>query len=245
MELNGDTLFFIVEILGTIAFAISGAMIGIDRELDLFGVIFMGCITACGGGMLRDVILGQTPPQSFINAVYLSSSAVTGLLVFLYSWRRHKRLTDLHAIGSITLDIDMPLNVIDAAGLGIFSVIGVQNTINAGYGENVFFCVFLGACTGGRRYAPRYDEQRYPRYFPQTHLCNCLYHWCHLLLLSDALRPRHGNRRDHRTGHCSACTGFQVPLVSAENRNKHLLQRKLNYIPRVMERIASITLFRN
>lgn len=148
MELNGDTLFFIVEILGTIAFAISGAMIGIDRELDLFGVIFMGCITACGGGMLRDVILGQTPPQSFINAVYLSSSAVTGLLVFLYSWRRHKRLTDLHAIGSITLDIDMPLNVIDAAGLGIFSVIGVQNTINAGYGENVFFCVFLGACTG-------------------------------------------------------------------------------------------------
>ncbi|MBP3654586.1 MAG: trimeric intracellular cation channel family protein [Oscillospiraceae bacterium] len=148
MELNGDTLFFIVEILGTIAFAISGAMIGIDRELDLFGVIFMGCITACGGGMLRDVILGQTPPQSFINAVYLSSSAVTSLLVFLYSWRRHKRLTDLHAIGSITLDIDMPLNVIDAAGLGIFSVIGVQNTINAGYGENVFFCVFLGACTG-------------------------------------------------------------------------------------------------
>ena len=148
MELNGDTLFFIVEILGTIAFAISGAMIGIDRELDLFGVIFMGCITACGGGILRDVILGQTPPQSFINAVYLSSSAVTSLLVFLYSWRRHKRLTDLHAIGSITLDIDMPLNVIDAAGLGIFSVIGVQNTINAGYGENVFFCVFLGACTG-------------------------------------------------------------------------------------------------
>lgn len=148
MELNGDTLFFIVEILGTISFAISGAMIGIDRELDLFGVIFMGCITACGGGMLRDVILGQTPPQSFINAVYLSSSAVTSLLVFLYSWRRHKRLTDLHAIGSITLDIDMPLNVIDAAGLGIFSVIGVQNTINAGYGENVFFCVFLGACTG-------------------------------------------------------------------------------------------------
>ena len=148
MELNGDTLFFIVEILGTISFAISGAMIGIDRELDLFGVIFVGCITACGGGMLRDVILGQTPPQSFINAVYLSSSAVTSLLVFLYSWRRHKRLTDLHAIGSITLDIDMPLNVIDAAGLGIFSVIGVQNTINAGYGENVFFCVFLGACTG-------------------------------------------------------------------------------------------------
>ena len=148
MELNGDTLFFIVEILGTIAFAISGAMIGIDRELDLFGVIFMGCITACGGGILRDVILGQTPPQSFINAVYLTTSAITSIVVFVYTLRRHKRLTDPHTLGSVVLNLDDPLNVIDAAGLGIFSVIGVQNTINAGYGDNVFFCVFLGACTG-------------------------------------------------------------------------------------------------
>lgn len=149
MELNGDTLFFIVEILGTIAFAISGAMIGIDRRLDLFGVIFLGCITACGGGILRDMLLGQTPPQSFINAVYLTTAAITGLLVFIYTAYRHKRLTDPHTLGGVlVLNLDMPLNVIDAAGLGIFSVIGVQNTINAGYGDNMFFCVFLGACTG-------------------------------------------------------------------------------------------------
>ena len=146
--MDGDTLFFIVEILGTIAFAISGAMIGIDRELDLFGVIFMGCVTACGGGILRDIILGQTPPQSFINGVYLTCSAITAVLVFLYTWFRHKRLTDPHSLGNVTLNFDGALNVIDAAGLGIFSVIGVQNTINAGYGDNAFFCVFLGACTG-------------------------------------------------------------------------------------------------
>ena len=53
MTINGDTLFFIVEILGTIAFAISGAMIAIDRDLDIFGVIILGCMTACGGGILR------------------------------------------------------------------------------------------------------------------------------------------------------------------------------------------------
>jgi len=147
MEINGDTLFFIVEILGTIAFAISGAMIGIDRELDLFGVIFMGCVTACGGGILRDMILGQTPPQSFINAVYLTSSAISATLVFLFTWRRHKRLSSLQGKNA-ALNFDNILNVIDAAGLGIFSVIGVQNTINAGYGDNAFFCVFLGACTG-------------------------------------------------------------------------------------------------
>lgn len=148
MELNGDTLFFIVEILGTIAFAISGAMIAIDRELDIFGVIMLGCVTACGGGILRDTILGQTPPQSFINPVYLTTAAISGICVFLYTNRRHKRLTDPHDIGVMTLNFDGPLNVIDAAGLGIFSVIGVQNTINAGYGDNAFFCVFLGACTG-------------------------------------------------------------------------------------------------
>ena len=78
MPITGDTLFFIVEILGTIAFAISGAMIAIDRELDIFGVIMMACMTACGGGILRDMILGQTPPQSFINPVYLASAAASG-----------------------------------------------------------------------------------------------------------------------------------------------------------------------
>lgn len=147
MELNGDTLFFIVEILGTIAFAISGAMIAIDRELDIFGVIMLGCVTACGGGILRDTILGQTPPQSFINPVYLTTSAVSAILVFLFTAYKHKRLSALHGPHAV-LDFDNVLNVIDAAGLGIFSVIGVQNTINAGYGGNAFFCVFLGACTG-------------------------------------------------------------------------------------------------
>lgn len=148
MPISGDTLFFIVEILGTIAFAISGAMIAIDRKLDIFGVIMMGCTTACGGGILRDTLLGQTPPQSFINPVYMTSAAISGIAVFLYTRARHKRLTDPHSLGEFTINFDGPLNVIDAAGLGIFSVIGVQNTINAGYGDNMFFCVFLGACTG-------------------------------------------------------------------------------------------------
>lgn len=148
MLINGDTLFFIVEILGTLAFAISGAMIAIDRNLDIFGVIMLGCVTACGGGILRDMILGQIPPQSFINPVYLTSAAISSILVFLYTKYRHKRITDPHNLGALRLDLDMPLNIIDAAGLGIFSVIGVQNTINAGYGDNMFFCVFLGACTG-------------------------------------------------------------------------------------------------
>lgn len=148
MPINGDTLFFIVEILGTIAFAVSGAAAAIDRKLDVFGVMILGCVTACGGGILRDMILGQTPPMSFINPVYLTTAAISAVLVFVYTKYRHKRITDVHAFGKLRLDLDMPLNVIDAAGLGLFSVIGVQNTVNAGYGDNMFFCIFLGACTG-------------------------------------------------------------------------------------------------
>lgn len=141
MELNGDLLFFIVEIIGTIAFAISGAMIAIDRELDLFGVIFLGGVTACGGGMLRDVILGQIPPQSFIHYNYMTVATVTSLLVFLCTWYNHKRIVPLRRIN------DALLNFFDAMGLGIFAVIGVQNTMDAGYADNMFFCVFLGMCT--------------------------------------------------------------------------------------------------
>ncbi|MBQ3258101.1 MAG: TRIC cation channel family protein [Oscillospiraceae bacterium] len=148
MPINGDTLFFIVEILGTIAFAVSGAAAAIDRRLDVFGVVVLGCVTACGGGILRDTILGQIPPMSFIDPVYLTTAAISAVLVFVYTKYRHKRITDVHSFGKLRLDLDMPLNVIDAAGLGLFSVIGVQNTVNAGYGDNMFFCIFLGACTG-------------------------------------------------------------------------------------------------
>lgn len=136
-----DILFFIVEIIGTIAFAISGAMIAIERELDLFGVCFLGVITAIGGGILRDMLLGQTPPQSFLNYVYLTTAVLTALIVFAVTARRKN--------GAFSWKYaDALLNFFDAAGLGIFSVIGVQNTIKAGFGDNAFFCVFLGMTTG-------------------------------------------------------------------------------------------------
>ena len=52
----------ILEIIGTVAFAVSGSLVAIGKKLDLFGVLFLGCITAVGGGMLRDVLIGQVPP---------------------------------------------------------------------------------------------------------------------------------------------------------------------------------------
>ena len=135
-------LFFLVEMTGTVAFAISGAMLAIERRLDLFGVVFLGVVTAIGGGVLRDLLLGQVPPLAFLNSIYFLVSALTALVVFAAALLlRRRRGTSLPSNSSL-------LNVFDAAGLGIFSVIGVQNTVAAGFGDNLFLCLFLGMTTG-------------------------------------------------------------------------------------------------
>ncbi len=142
MTPSNELLFFIVEIIGTIAFSISGALNAIERRLDLFGVVFLGVTTAIGGGIIRDLLLGQIPPNAFLNYVYMLTGAITACLIFLLAYINTQRETPLPFLS------DDMLNFFDAAGLGIFSVIGVQNTINAGFGDNAFFCIFLGMLTG-------------------------------------------------------------------------------------------------
>ena len=142
MPLTADLLFFVTEMIGTVAFAISGAMIAIERKLDLFGVLFLGATTAIGGGIVRDLLLGQIPPRAFLNYVYMLTAVISAGIIFLLSYLN----TTVEEPGPFLND--GLLNFFDAAGLGIFSVIGVQHTINAGFGDNVFFCVFLGMLTG-------------------------------------------------------------------------------------------------
>lgn len=142
MNFDLSTLFFLTELIGTVAFAISGAMIAIERDLDLFGIVFLGSVTAIGGGVTRDLLLGQVPPQAFLNYVYLLTAVATSLLVFGVAWLKRRLDKPIQLIN------DNLLNFFDAAGLGIFSVIGVQNTVSAGFGDNAFFCIFLGMTTG-------------------------------------------------------------------------------------------------
>ena len=78
-----NTVFIILEIVGTIAFAISGAMTAINRRLDALGVIILGVVTACGGGLLRDIMLGVFPQSLFIDSLYVIISASTSLLLFI------------------------------------------------------------------------------------------------------------------------------------------------------------------
>ena len=81
------------EMIGAVAFAVSGAALGIRKGMDLFGVAMMGMTTAVGGGILRDVMLGQTPPAALRDPVQALMAIAVSVLVF-YIWRRRK--TDMH-----------------------------------------------------------------------------------------------------------------------------------------------------
>ena len=77
-----ELITFILEMIGTIAFAASGALVGTEQKMDIFGVTVLGVITAVGGGMIRDVTLGIVPPGVFKKPVYAAVAVLTSVIVF-------------------------------------------------------------------------------------------------------------------------------------------------------------------
>ena len=65
-----ESLVILFDLIGTIAFAISGALIGVEKKMDLFGIIVLAVTTACGGGVMRDLVVGNIPPNMFRNPLY-------------------------------------------------------------------------------------------------------------------------------------------------------------------------------
>ncbi len=110
------TLLYSLDLLGTAAFAASGALAGIRRDMDLFGVLVLGMMTATGGGTLRDLLLGDTPPFIFKDETYFYLSIFISLMVFLF----HRHISFL----------EPPLLYLDALGLGTFVVIGTGKAID-------------------------------------------------------------------------------------------------------------------
>ena len=122
------SFLYALDLLGTAAFAASGAWAGIRRKMDLFGVLVLGLVTATGGGTLRDLLLGDFPPFSLKNETYLYISLGVALAVFL--WHRHLEF------------LRHPLLYFDAVGLGTFVVIGTVKALEFNLG-------FLGAVMMG------------------------------------------------------------------------------------------------
>lgn len=133
-------LLIAFEIVGTIAFAISGAAVAISKKMDLFGVIILGMTTAVGGGIIRDVILGNTPPAAFQSPGYTLTSIAVSALVFVTPIRRA-----LHWKEKL---YDKALLICDAIGLGVFTVVGVQTAFVSTGEMNAFLAIFVGVVTG-------------------------------------------------------------------------------------------------
>ena len=83
-----ENLLLLFEIMGTVAFAVSGAMVALSKKMDVFGVAGLGLVTAVGGGVIRDLILGITPPKTFQNPVYAAVAIATSLIIFIPAVRR-------------------------------------------------------------------------------------------------------------------------------------------------------------
>lgn len=129
----------LLELVGTISFAISGAMVGLKKHMDILGVCVLGLVTACGGGMLRDILMGNLPPVMFREPLYALAAILCSVIVFLPKVRR-TLLKEDHIYEVLMLWSD-------ALGLGIFTAVGITTALHAGYTSR-FFAVFLGAMTG-------------------------------------------------------------------------------------------------
>ncbi len=137
---NEMLILFILEIIGTIAFAVSGALVGIQKKMDIFGVCVLGLTTAVGGGILRDLILNITPPDAFKNPAFAGTAVLVSIIMFIPSVRRLLAKT-----GRI---YDSLLLIMDSIGLGLFTVAGVQAAYSSTAEVNIFLITFVGVLTG-------------------------------------------------------------------------------------------------
>ncbi len=128
--------YFVIDILGTIAFAISGVLVAMDKKLDPFGVFIIAFVTAVGGGTLRDILLGSTPVVWMQESVYVYTILTTVILAIIF--RRQLKY------------LRTSLFLFDTIGIGLYTLVGVEKGVIAELMP--IMCVALGtmtACFGG------------------------------------------------------------------------------------------------
>ncbi len=129
-------IIYCMDILATFVFALSGAFRAVKHELDLLGLLVLATATGIGGGVIRDVVCGDTPPMAFKDETYLLVCLLAGFLVFLLAPLIARRW-----------DVVM---IADAIGLGLFSAIGAQKAMSLGLGPlGVMFSGAVTATGGG------------------------------------------------------------------------------------------------
>ncbi|MBQ6698237.1 MAG: trimeric intracellular cation channel family protein [Oscillospiraceae bacterium] len=132
----------ILEIIGTVAFAVSGSLVAIGAGLDIFGVIFVGCITAVGGGIARDILLGINPPAIFTDFPIFLIAMITGIVVFIIAYMNRKKFS------VFKMKIEYINNFFDAIGLAAFTVIGSEVGYVNEFSHSCFIITVIGMITG-------------------------------------------------------------------------------------------------
>jgi len=126
------TLVLVLDLCGTLAFALSGAMAGVRRGLDVFGILVLSFAASSFGGIGRDVLIGATPPAALVDWRYLAVSLAAGLIVFFKS--------------SMIEKLRHPVRLLDAMGLAFFAVAGTQKALAFGLAPEM--AALLGMLTG-------------------------------------------------------------------------------------------------
>ena len=129
-------MFYFLDILGTIAFAISGVLVAMNKKMDPFGILIIAFVTAIGGGTLRDLLIGQVPVSWMIDMTY--TYVILGSVLFAVVLRN--KINYLRT----------SLFLFDTIGIGFYTVVGVEKGITAGL--HPIICIALGtisACFGG------------------------------------------------------------------------------------------------
>lgn len=126
------SIFFVLDLLGTIAFAISGALAAMNRRLDLFGIFIIAFVTAIGGGTVRDILIGSTPVTWMENTLYIYLIGVVTIFAIIFRRKLNHLKTSLF--------------LFDTIGLGVFTITGVEMGIQNDL--NPIISITLGAMTG-------------------------------------------------------------------------------------------------
>ncbi len=129
-------MFHFLDIIGTMAFAMSGALTAMSKKLDPFGVFIIAFVTAVGGGTLRDVLIGRTPVGWMLDLKYVYVIFIGFVLAIIFRKKLDKLRTSLF--------------LFDTIGLGVFTLIGLEKGLEIGL--HPVICVALGtmtACFGG------------------------------------------------------------------------------------------------
>ncbi|WP_299385606.1 trimeric intracellular cation channel family protein [uncultured Lacinutrix sp.] len=129
-------MFYIIDILGTLAFSISGVLIALNKRMDAFGVLIIAFVTAVGGGTLRDVLIGDTPVSWMKDMTFVYVVLISTILAVIF-----KSKIDY---------LRKSLFLFDTIGIGLYTVVGIEKGINAGL--HPIICIALGtmsACFGG------------------------------------------------------------------------------------------------